>query len=383
MNKEDKIKILALYLPQYHEIPENNLWWGNGFTEWVNVKKAKSIFPWQNLPDRPLNDNYYNLLDKATVKWQTKLANDYGIYGFCYFHYYFKGKKLLEKPAENLLRWKDINQRFCFFWANVSWCRTWSAVKEATTNWVVNGEEQYQKNSDGMLMEQVYGDKEDWEDHFKYLLPFFKDSRYIKKDNKPMFFIYRIDLIEHASEMFAVWNDLAQKNGFDGVHIVSVNEEVPDVSGVEAIAHYGFERVTKSDYIYSGKCWLNKQLHCLFRFLRGQGWEYPFVFDYEKMWQMITKVKPYGNRPNYPGAFVGYDETPRKGYRSVCVKGKELTVFEKYMRKQLERTKNIYRSEYLLLDAWNEWGEGNYLEPDEKFEYGFLETLLKIQQIEK
>lgn len=366
-------KILALYLPQYHEIPENNRWWGKGFTEWTNVKKAKSILEWQKLPNKPLNDNYYNLLDKDTIKWQTDLANKYGVYGFCYFHYYFQGKKLLEKPAENLLKWKDIRQNFCFFWANVSWCRTWTAVKEASTNWVANTEEVQDEKSSGMLMEQTYGVESDWREHFTYLLPFFKDDRYIKKDNKPMFFIYQIDLIPCASEMFAVWNDMAKENGFSGVHIVSVNEEVPNVRGVEAIAHYGFGKAARS--AYGGMRWGVRQINSFIRFIQGKGWSYPLVFDYEKMWQQILKVKPYGKLPNYPGAFVNYDETPRKAYRSVCVSGSSPEIFEKYMKKQIERTKSVYNSEFILLDAWNEWGEGNYLEPDERSGYRYLEAL--------
>ena len=119
------MKKFAFFLPQFHEIPENDKWWGKGFTEWTNVKNARSLFKGHVQPKHPLNDNYYNLLDKSTVEWQTKLMNQYGIDGFIYYHYYFTGKLLLEKPAENLLKWKDIPQNFFFCWANHTWNRSW------------------------------------------------------------------------------------------------------------------------------------------------------------------------------------------------------------------------------------------------------------------
>lgn len=129
-----KTKIVAYYLPQYHEVPENNDFWGKGVTEWTNVRNARPVYDGHIQPKIPLNDNYYDLMDKRTVEWQTALANKYGIYGFCYFHYYFKnGRKILEKPAENLLHWKEINQKFCFFGANDPWKRTWSSTKVGGT----------------------------------------------------------------------------------------------------------------------------------------------------------------------------------------------------------------------------------------------------------
>src|ERR1035437_7404382 len=122
-------KTIAYFLPQFHEIPENNMWWGPGFTEWTNLKRARPLFEGHSIIE-PLNDNYYNLLEKDTVIWQTELAKKYSLYGFCYYHYWFKGKKLLEKPAENLLKWNDIDQKFMFMWANHDWTRSWVGGKE-------------------------------------------------------------------------------------------------------------------------------------------------------------------------------------------------------------------------------------------------------------
>lgn len=367
-----KPKIISLYLPQYHAIPENDEWWGKGFTEWTNVKKAKPVFSWQTQPKMPLNDNYYNLLDRHTVEWQTELAAEYGVYGFCYFHYYFKGRKLLEKPAENLLKWKDIPQNFCFFWANDSWCRTWTAAKSGGTTWSV--EDENTNNDKGMLMEQTYGDEKDWTIHFEYLLKFFKDGRYIKKDGKPLFFIYNISKIPQAVKMFGLWNQLARMNGFPGMHIVSVNEAADGIEGVEAIAHYGFHKASRSNFVGLTSKAFNK-LKRDFGGLINSDKMKKDVWDYEKMWQLMLEVRPYGSLPNYPGAFVNYDDTPRKGSSGTVMKNASPKLFQKYLKIQLERAGSVFNSEYVLLDAWNEWGEGNYLEPDQEWGYGYLEAL--------
>lgn len=372
----DASKILALYLPQYHEIPENDAWWGKGFTEWVNVKRAKKLFKWQNQPKKPLGDNYYDLMNKETVKWQTDLAKKYGVDGFCYFHYYFKGRKILEKPAENLLRWKEIDHKFCFFWANVSWRRTWkncSKEKQHYTSWSPG--EDNDSASEGILLEQTYGTVSDWETHFDYLLPFFKDDRYIKKDNKPIFFIYKINDIGCANEMFSLWNKKALEKGFDGIHLVSVNDEPIGVPEIEAIAHYGFHKAFGKGLLGDiGQRIINKVKHSMGQLL-SINYLKSNVYDYEDMWKKIISKEPYGDLPNYPGAFVNYDDTPRRGIDGFALRNSRPELFRKYMGIQLRRAKAVFKSDYILLDAWNEWGEGNYLEPDEENKYSFLEAL--------
>ena len=157
----------AFYLPQFHETKENNEWWGKGFTEWTHVNGAKSLYKGHRQPIAPLDKNYYDLMNKESVEWQTSLMHQYGVDGLVYYHYYFRGQKLLEKPAENLLKWTDIDQPFFFCWANHTWYQAINGVKK-------------------VLREQTYGTQEDWDDHFQYLLPFFRDDRYEKIDNKPV-----------------------------------------------------------------------------------------------------------------------------------------------------------------------------------------------------
>ena len=155
------MKIFAFYLPQYHTIPENNTWWGEGFTEWTNVKKAKPLYYQHNQPRIPLNNNYYDLSNDNTLIWQSKLLKEYKIDGLCFYHYWFKNKKLLEKPAEKLLHNKKIDIPFFFSWANEPWTRSWDGLNK------------------NILIDQDYGDRQDWINHFNYLKPFFKDLMWI------------------------------------------------------------------------------------------------------------------------------------------------------------------------------------------------------------
>lgn len=362
------MKLVAFYLPQYHSIPENDQWWGKGFTEWTNVKKAKTIFRNQIQPKIPLNNNYYNLMDKSTVEWQTKLMKEYGVYGFCYFHYWFTGKKLLEKPAENLLKWKDIEQPFCFAWANVTWARTWTAVKGTATTWVSLDGNRKEK---GILIEQLYGEEENWREHYLYLSQFFKDKRYIKVSNKPMFLVYHINDIVHAKEMFALWNNLAVQDGFSGIHIVSINDMPDNNEYVEAVVQYG--NYTQYDFHFWTRIY-NILIHKLKLSWRPKA----NILNYEAVWKNLVKKRPLKGIKNYRGGLVTYDETPRKGKQACFIKGASPEVFEKYLRLQIEKAENVCHTEYIFIDAWNEWGEGNYLEPDVEHEYAYLEAIKSI-----
>lgn len=363
------MKVVAFYLPQYHQTPENDEWWEEGFTEWSNVRRAKPLFKNHIQPKVPLNNNYYDLMDKKTIEWQTNLMHQYGLYGFCYFHYWFKGKKLLHKPAENLLEWKEIEQPFCFAWANVTWARTWTAYSGSTTNWVRNDK---QVNGNGILLEQKYGSKQDWIEHYDYLRQFFMDSRYIKVNNKPVFLIYHVEYIKQAEEMFEVWHELARKDGFDGIHIVSINcvkREVRNNPYVEAVARYGtygkYNKWNVYRRIIKNRCFR------IFNIPEQMG----DILNYRTVWKNMVRENPIQGIKTYPGAVAMYDETPRKGKNALILKGASPKLFEKYMRKQINKAESVYHSEFIFLDAWNEWGEGNYLEPDTEHEYAYLEAL--------
>ncbi len=211
-----------MYLPQFHRVPENDEWWGEGFTEWTAVREATTLFDEHEQPRVPLNENYYDLLDKNTMEWQAKLLKKYGVDGFVFYHYYFAhGKKILEKPVENLLEWKDININYCFSWANESWIRSWSKLNIEGNAW--SPLKDNNKSGKQVLLSQEYGNKAIWKDHFDYLLPFFNDERYIKIQNKPVFMIWRPEIIFVLDQMIDYWQELAKKNGFDGIFFISTN----------------------------------------------------------------------------------------------------------------------------------------------------------------
>ena len=202
------MKIIAFYLPQFHNIPENDEWWGDGFTEWTNVKAATPIYEGHHQPKVPLNKNYYDLLNDDVKIWQANIAKENGIYGFCYYHYWFNGKMLLEKPMEQMLKNPKIDIPFCVCWANEPWTKNW-----------VNQEKV-------VLIPQKYGDKKEWKEHFDYFLPFFKDPRYMKENNCPIFIIYRPAVMSCVSEMMEYWKELAIQDGFNGLKLMCVTNDL-------------------------------------------------------------------------------------------------------------------------------------------------------------
>lgn len=355
------MKLITYYLPQYHEIQENNEWWGKGFTEWVNVKNSKPQFNGHNQPRVPLNENYYNLTYAKDLKWQAELAKKYGVYGFCYYHYWFEGRMLLEKPAEIMLKDKSIDIPFCFSWANHTWRRTW-ANKEKT-----------------VLLEQSYGDKDDWEKHFYYFLPFFKDDRYIRNNDKPMLVIYNPSAISRLKEMIKLWDDLAKSNGLKGISYVyqennyasNVNNELDLFEyGIEYQPSRAFEELNSRPSTFIKRS--SNRLADVLPFLRGK-WS-TLTYDYDHVWNCILHQKPI-NEKSIPGAFVDWDDSPRRKNRgSVCV-GVSPEKFKKYLSTQIQRAKKVYKKDMIFVFAWNEWGESGYLEPDEKNEYKMLEAV--------
>ncbi|RRN76393.1 glycosyl hydrolase, partial [Pseudoxanthomonas sp. SGD-10] len=229
---DNKIKPIALYLPQYHEIEENNQWWGKGFTEWTNVKKAKALFEGHYQPHVPLNQHYYDLTNINELVNQASLARDYGIYGFCFYHYWFNGKLLLETPLHNMLESGKPDFPFCLCWANENWTRTWDGQEKE------------------VLMKQEYS-LEDDKAHIKYLIPFFKDSRYIKIGNKPVFLMYRTELHPDIKSATVIWREEVKKAGFDDLFLIRIENFKKDINPDT----YGFDAGMEfaPDTAYQGK----------------------------------------------------------------------------------------------------------------------------------
>ena len=361
------MKIITYYLPQFHEIKENNQWWGKGYTEWTTLKKAQKLYKDHRQPRVPLNHKYYDLTDVATLEWQAHLAHYYGIYGFCIYHYWFEGKLLLQKPLEILLANTYINIHYCISWANEDW----------TNGWV--------SNKPDVLLKQTYGTKKDWKKHFLYLLSFFQDERYIKIEGKPLLIIYHPEEIECLNEMLAYWQKLAKQYNFPGLCIASQHpnalsnpncitssfvdyqiEYQPDVASIytESWYYYFFKYFNN----FFDTIWHTNYFSTV-KFLR------PLIKkNYVKTWEYIVHMYP-SNTKRIPGAFVDWDNTPRKGKRGSVYIGGSPEVFYKYLKKQIINARNVYKQNYLFLFAWNEWSEGGYLEPDTEMKYRYLESV--------
>ncbi|MEK4366206.1 glycoside hydrolase family 99-like domain-containing protein [Paenibacillus sp. FSL M8-0212] len=350
------MKVIALHLPQFHRIEENDRWWGDGFTEWTNVKKATSLYSGHHQPNQPFQGKYYDLSDPDVRKWQAETAKHHGVYGFCYYHYWFKGKRLLEKPVNEILNSGEPDFPFCLSWANETWTRKW------------DGQE-----SD-ILMAQNYGDREDWEEHFNYLVKVFKDKRYIRVGGKPLFLIYRPASIPQCEEMIQFWRELALKHGLKGIHFVQTiggfptfNRQVFDAS-MEFEPHYTFA------HGHMNGIWIQMNI-------KGQQ---HIAVNYDKVWSSILERTPHRNGEIvYPGAFVNWDNTPRRGVDGQSTLGSTPEKFGLYLSRQMERARTLYKSEYLFVNAWNEWAEGAYLEPDQNYGYAYLRELKKVTQHEQ
>ncbi|MDY0210637.1 MAG: glycoside hydrolase family 99-like domain-containing protein [Acholeplasma sp.] len=361
------MKIIAFYLPQFHRIQENDTWWGEGFTEWVNVKKATPLFKNHKQPRIPLNENYYDLSEPAVMDWQISLANKYGIYGFCFYHYWFNGHLLLQKPVEDFLNDKTKNIHFCLSWANEHWTNAWVSSESK------------------VLMHQTYGDKESWVKHFNYLFDFFQDERYIKEDNRPIFIIYRPELIDSLEEMLNTWQELAIQNGFDGIKFVyqhisyhlynKKKEELFDYS-IEYQPTYAQVLHRRGSYekLRMFKRKISLLLEKKFGIdVRHYGNKLTH-FDYDVIWNYILNATPSSSK-SIPGAFVNWDNTPRRNQRGIVYDGFSIDKFQHYLSKQIKNTKEKYKTDKLFIFAWNEWAEGGYLEPDNEYDYGVLEAI--------
>lgn len=360
-----KTKIIAMYLPQYHSIPENDEFWGKGFTDWVTVKKAKPLFDGHIQPRVPLNDNYYDLSLKENVKWQAELAKEYGIYGFGVYHYWFNNdKNLLTKPAEIMRDNDDIPINYFLAWDNANWKRSWSNVYGNAWAPIMEKDKNSNQGPE-ILIPYILGTETDWENHYNYLLTHFKSPNYIKQDGKPIFVILQHD--EKIKNMCDYWDMLAKRDGFNGIHFI-------------------FKMKKRSNFTSSDNLFLYEPIH--------HGWAYKSLFDrvvsklfnliryhnnvrqynYDIIWKTIIRNAKKSNSNVILGAFVNYDDTPRRGERGIIVSGSSPQKFKKYLE-ELIKISNSSNKDYIFLTAWNEWGEGAFLEPDTVNHYAYLKVI--------
>lgn len=354
-----KVRVIAFYLPQYHPTSDNDKWWGKGFTEWTNVGKAKPLFKGHYQPKVPADLGYYDLRLPEVREAQAQLALEAGIEGFCYYHYWFgNGKQELELPFNEVLRLGKPNIPFCLCWANESWhSKFW--------------------NMDGSihkkcLIEQKYDTKEGHINHFNTLLPAFKDKRYIYVDGKPLFMIYKPFEFEGVSEFIALWNLMAKENGLMGIHFVAHLFQDINQATVDKLHRMGFDSVN------------TMRLHIGFgaeRTLINRIWgrikmatnsiprarEYRDVYPY-----FLSDIDK--NEDVYPTIIPNWDHTPRSGSAGTILLNSTPELFKKHIR-EVMNVMSHKENKIVFLKSWNEWGEGNYMEPDLKYGHGYIDAL--------
>lgn len=350
-------RIIAIHLPQYYPFPENDEWWGKGFTEWTNVTKAKPRFYKHYQPHLPADLGFYDLRLKECRIEQIKMAKEYGIYGFCYYHYWFNGKLIMEKPIEAMLNDKEEDFPFMLCWANENWHRNWEGNNNIT------------------LIEQKYS-KEDDIAHFQYLLPYFQDPRYIKINGKPVICIYKTELFPDFETTAITWRKLAKENGFD---LYICRFENGKFIGKEFIT----ENIDAAvEFLPNNLKKYNRYHNPLFEFCRIFLKKTMFnrIFSYKGFVNYVMKLNEKVDYKRYPCLFPGWDNSARRvGRPFTCFKNSQPHIFEKWLDYVYMKFIPYSSDEnFIFINAWNEWAEGCHLEPDQKFGKKFLEAILHV-----
>jgi hypothetical protein len=339
------MRAIAFYLPQYHPIPENDRWWGEGFTEWTNVRKTVPLYRGHQQPKVPGKLGYYDLRNSEVRNAQAALARAGGISGFCYWHYWFGGQRLLERPFAEVLESGEPDFPFCLGWANESWSGVWHG------------------NPDKVLMEQNYPGPEDEERHFRLVEQAFKDPRYLTIDGKPIFYVYKPRLIPECKRFVEHWQELAIKAGLNGVYFVGEDVYIDDdpwdhkANGFDAVVPntpgVAFLRLAKKRFL--PRFLLPRMLHKLLR--------QPVRYKY-KDFIAHTHVEP-AHDDFFPCVLPNWDNTPRVGRRGYVLEHSSPDLFKRQLQRAVKQVeKRPLDQQLIFVKSWNEWAEGNYLEPD-------------------
>lgn len=373
-------QIIALYLPQFHPIKENDLWWGPGFTEWTNVAQARPQFRGHYQPRIPADLGFYDLRLPETREAQANLATEAGISAFCYYHYWFAGHQLLERPLNEVVSLGEPDFPFCICWANHTWSSaTWTSSGKKST----------------ILIEQTYPGKEDHIAHFQALLPAFKDKRYYTIDGRLVFCIYDPFSFPDISSFMNLWNDLANNEGIPGFYFIAMvpatltfnpctgERQLPNLNSSAALYNYalqlGFDAVNsfgkrRGEMITKGmiSSITDQVLGKLKLTPRAKTYDYASTvanfFSPEDSWENV-----------YPTILPQWDRTPRAGNHEGIYVNATPNAFEQHIRHALSIIKNKKKEHQILfLKSWNEWGEGNYVEPDLKFGHGYLNAIHNV-----
>lgn len=359
---DNKARVIAYYLPQFHPIPENDQWWGKGFTEWTNVGKAKPLFKKHYQPRVPADLGYYDLRMPEVREAQAAMARFSGIEGFMYWHYWFgAGNRLLERPFLEILKSKRPDFPFCLGWANESWMsKTWNSEGTST---------------DRLLIEQKYYGIEDYTSHFYEVLQAFRDDRYIMENGMPVFLIYQPWQIPNLEEYTGLWNRLARKSGFEkGIYFVA-RLPAHQMHLDNEILKRGINAVT-CERISIREIRQNKIIRNIRRTYRRIARK-PLVIRYSAAMKYFTNIEEDSRETTCPSIIPNWDHSPRSGRAAIILHDSTPGLFEEHIKEVLSVVRNK-KNKIVFLKSWNEWAEGNYVEPDIKYGTQYLDKLRKI-----
>ncbi len=353
-----KIRAIAIYLPQFHPIPENDEWWGKGFTEWTNVTKAQARFEGHYQPHHPADLGYYDLRLEETRIAQADLAKEFGISGFCYYHYWFNGKRILDRPVEDMLESGKPDFPFCLCWANENWTRRWDGRDEE------------------VLLKQEYADEDDL-NHIRHLKKYFDDPRYIKVDGKPVFIIYRPSLFPDIKKTTDTWRRECRANGIGEIYLAYMqsfkNYADPESIGFDAAIEFQpnfsfLPPAIKEDRDESFFSRFN-----LTKNPKPKPSTHDHIFRYDEVVANMLK-RPQVPYKLFPGVFPMWDNTSRRENGATIIHDSTPKKYGSWLSTVIKNFKPFSKDEnFVFLNAWNEWAEGNHLEPCKKWGKAYLE----------
>ena len=352
-------RLIAFYLPQYHPIIENDRWWGKGFTEWSNVANAKPLFKGHIQPQLPSELGFYDLRVPEIREAQADLARNHGIEGFCYWHYWFgNNKRLLERPFNEVLASKKPDFPFCLAWANESWSGIWHGAP------------------DKILIEQTYQGKQDYINHFYNILPALKDRRYIKSDNKNIFIIYQPFKIPELKIFIDTWRELALKEGVSDFHFIGINGKISQMKEyyLDGFVSYSprWDLLEKNKLEKSVGIFTKDPRKFIRKYLRK-----PAIYEYDKYVECCMKYNLSENE--YPDIVSNWDNTPRSGINGFVLNNSTPELFGILLQHVIRQVQNReFEKRLVFIKSWNEWAEGNFIEPSLRWNRSYLEKIKEI-----
>jgi len=366
----EALRLLAFYLPQFHPIPENDRWWGQGFTEWTNVAKARPLFRGHHQPHLPADLGFYDLRVPEVRQEQADMARQYGISGFCYYHYWFHGRRLLSRPFDEVLASGRPNFPFCLCWANENWTRSWDGTDRE------------------VLLPQRHSPEDD-RAHIEYLLQAFQDMRYVRIDGRPLFLVYRTELLPDPARTAEIWRQRAHVAGIGDLYLARVESFVSDTDpraiGFDAAIEFAPDWRNLPTAMFRRERWdlLARVQHRLRRLgLIPKVYANHHLYSYQSLLDRMLD-KPRGPYKRFRCVTPRWDNSARRETNATIFYGSTPTLYERWLLAAIRGTLDIFEGDerIVFVNAWNEWAEGNHLEPDRLWGRSYLEATAEAVRI--